>query len=482
MPYKLPAYEDLITKTDRLGESFNQLSKVYITPSCPQNEELPEDKELIESFLGRIGISWEVYQQNPGQYGTYLSYFYLRKLLDGLEETYKAKNREMRGIDAEPDHLRLDQISFLIQLRNNLPDNQSPVEADKVKPGSRKLQQAFKILLGGILWRYHRLENSYKGLSYSLINTGISFLGGTKIKADTCSALRQSLTELLGVDDENPLDDWTNYTCLNAFQSYMSQKDVKDKYNYIKSNKKQFDTDLDSLINKWRNKIQVTEFNRQHASLEFIQSVADTLTTYDTAVDDVLKKFEEGLEEGLEVRDSKAIIFDFFSREEVAGNIAKQLIVDIWPEDEKNAKITAIPKENITDFVKTLRRRHLVNSIAALFGAYLITKIKVIRENKASNDHLISTLNKAIGLLGENRLSSEDLKDIKLQQSSLIALENFIGIPKFRNALTIHAWSGHEFLSREIGIAISELNKQLESLLVKNSEEPIDQEPRFSFI
>ncbi|STX29378.1 Uncharacterised protein [Legionella beliardensis] len=398
MAYDAPEYSYLKTETERLQQSFARLTKRYIAP-CYQS--------LREKFLK-------------------------------LEDLYKKKLKEkekQRWTKCLPDKTRLEQIACISQLANNMPSNQTARNEEVVK-------KAQAILIGSGLYRYTRIDNSYK------------FLFGFFGDAQDNSALNMALGEVLGLSEENKMDPLTWADCCTAYLDYLKENDNYASYSYV-NNDPYFFPNLDWMIRREQEKAQPMIKLSQY--ILFIQSVLKMLDGYSAEVLQLTGKLKEVLESQSstvrQVLNKKEILELLLTCEPKMSlyNLCARILPEDYNIAVEDSQVVVFDGQNAKGFQADVHQRITTYCQYALLAAYILvlTRINELQQlvtvysEKMLMEELKKALKFAIGEQDSNKLDNET-RDL-----ALTSLQLFVDLGQV-DLIKTEAWEGMELFKREL--------------------------------
>lgn len=349
------------------------------------------------------------------------NYKKLRELISQLEDKYieavknKAKD-SWRFTTPVPDQTRLDQIGCLTQLMTNLPEKFG---------NDAELQQAHRVLLGAVLYRYLRIESSYTD-AYGLFGS-----------ADN-SALKVVLFVLLGLSENNRLDSQTIVTCCGEYCEHLKQNGNSDRYSYIKKDM-DFFINIEKIINTA--KISAAPIASKMQYIIFVQSVSALLSKQEEVIiKDVCQPlcvlFEKKLQ-GQTLLESKDVRLCLRS-------LNVQPLVSNFFEERCIMDDLEISKESLNDFSDDITGKMSIMYQYSLLGAYIMC-IEQCKPSSLSEppSPICAALQFSIGVKAGNSL------DNKCRYLALYALKQMIELSP-EAQLHCDVWGGPDLFKAEL--------------------------------
>ncbi|MGQ3888943.1 hypothetical protein ACQUW5_07905 [Legionella sp. CNM-1927-20] len=405
MPYDAPDYTFLKNTTDKLQQSFAQLTKRYTSPAYPL---------LREKFLK-------------------------------LEDLYKKKLKEKekkRWIKCAPDKIRLEQIGCITQLASNMPNEQIARNKEEI------LERAKSILIGSGLYRYSRITNSYKML--------FGFFG----EAQENSALNMALHDILGLSDDNNMDPLTWASCCSDYREYLLKDDNYTSYSYI-NNDPDFFSNLEKMI--VREQIKAQPMIKQLQYILFIQSTLKMLDSYPqklTQLANKLKTFLIGQKAKINYPVDKARLLNYLKTlkaENDLYNIFNQFLPESYHITLIEANLVAVDDNGAKELEADISERITVYCQYALLAAYILVLTKInemqkldgpfVNSAEYNEKKLIEDLKKALKFAiseQDNNQLDDDTRNL-----ALTSLQVFIDLND-QAVINAEAWGGFDLFKGEL--------------------------------
>ncbi|WP_419418879.1 hypothetical protein ACNVED_10020 [Legionella sp. D16C41] len=423
MAYDVPDYVFLKNATDRLQQSFAQLTKRYTAPS----------------------------------------YKVLRERLLKLDDLYKQKLKEKdkrSWIKCLPDKTRLEQIGCIMQLAGNMPSEQTTLKEDII-------ERAKSILIGASLYRYTRIDNSYKVL--------FGFFG----KAQDNSALNMALYDILEISEANNIDSLTWASCCSDYRDYLLKDKNYTSYSYIDHDPDFFDN-LNTMITSEQAK--ALPMTKQLQYILFIQSVHKMLDSYPTKIMQIADKLKALLGPKSKINypiDKEEVLklLKKLSVEDDVYTLLKRIIPEDYAIDYVETRLVATDdKRGEIEFTTDIRDRINVYCQYALLGSYVLvlTKINELqRLNSSANlmdyneRQLLDTLKKAVKFAIAEQ--EGNLLDDETRNFALTSLQNFIDL-KDNILMNNEVWGGTDLFKGEFHRQLVDVRARLsEPAEIENS-------------
>ncbi|ARG99753.1 hypothetical protein [Legionella micdadei] len=266
MGYKPPLYQDIQLETNELRRKFSDLTNTYLFPPTAQ---------LLE-------------------------YVDLK-----IEETYRKKVK-MGG--RKPDPVRLDQISFIKHVRNDLSEDLSSEK-------NEERLEAERILMGAVVYRFLRLKENYSPKFEASLKGVARFFASYGYKDVSSCELYNTLMELFKFEK---LDPYTVSVCCSSFKKYLDSQEDPTRYAYVKADL-EFDTKLSNIIKEATANVESTKISmkKQMEYISFIESMGMSLNKSDCEVATYLEQLTHLIGEKIEtLEDSQSL-----SRKEILESL-----------------------------------------------------------------------------------------------------------------------------------------------------------------
>lgn len=382
MGYKPPLYQDIQLETNELRRKFSDLTNTYLFPPTAQ---------LLE-------------------------YVDLK-----IEETYRKKVK-MGG--RKPDPVRLDQISFIKHVRNDLSEDLSSEK-------NEERLEAERILMGAVVYRFLRLKENYSPKFEASLKGVARFFASYGYKDVSSCELYNTLMELFKFEK---LDPYTVSVCCSSFKKYLDSQEDPTRYAYVKADL-EFDTKLSNIIKEATANVESTKISmkKQMEYISFIESMGMSLNKSDCEVATYLEQLTHLIGEKIEtLEDSQSL-----SRKEILESldtlspspVIRQVFEEFIPQElaimangEMHTPDNKGDWSSDGQFENVLSKHLKIQSKYTLLGAYFLC----LNQCNEDTPDLRAALCTAIGVTISNKLNKQDAEDKETIVKALDYLEKFM--------------------------------------------------------
>lgn len=342
--------------------------------------------------------------------------------IEQIEVVYRKKVLEQ---SKEADSLRLDQISFIHHVTNDLKQDLRSKD-ELVRLGAERA------LLGVVIHRYLRLVDSYNPkFEVSIVGAMTFFASKVAYKDVSSCELHNTLLELFGFAKLEP---YTILLCCNALQNYLMLERSKGRYAYINKDADFFERLNDLIKDAKANIIALAKvpIETQLDYISYIESMGVALSTTDEEVANFIERLSKLIKIRLEAlaeerhidRETLFEDLDTLNPSPTIRLIFEDFVPDlvITKNGEMHTKNSEGEWKVDGEFQKVLSTCLAVHSKNTLLGAYLLC----LSQSNEDTPHLRLALCSAIGITSLNPLNKEREADKAIIIKALDHLKRFM--------------------------------------------------------